>query len=1030
MPKFKADEEIGNKYILIKELGSGSFGEVWLARHKSLSNKLVAIKFGLHLDNEAEKRFKNEIQILNQLRDNPYIIKVEDEGNYGIVPYLVLECATAGNLNEYVVKNPPTLTAIAGWLQQLANVLDYAHSKGIIHRDLKPANILFMQDGTLRLCDFGIAHNNNHNLTVGSYSMGTPEYMAPEQITNFGKVGPQADIWALGVITLKLITGKPLFDATNVGDLYQAVKSAKVPNPIKDRNGIAVPATLQQVIARALEKDPQKRFKTPTDFAKAFNLALAGNNSNSPAIAATVVVPPSQAQFVQTEFINPNRSTPPISNTRPANPINVTPSSSNVDYSRYVVPPPNFKPGRSNRPSGGLTNIRPRFTLPWIIGGIIVLFVVIPILNSFFRDKTVYTTVPSPSTSSQLPIGNSFTVTAIAAATAANGSSLNATAGVATLKTGDVLFQDDFLNSSKPDWKPDTTIGNGSWSVDNGAYTLFSGDKGSAYVGSPDWVDYTIEMKITNLPTSVNYQDNGNLWVLVRTQDPQNTLKLYLTANNVQWLSERNGQTLGLNRQAQGWQSNNSSINLKIVVQGNSIAAYNGPNLITSVIVDAANKDKIPAAGYVGLSIRSTKTGGVPRFSNVKITKLLPPVQPAVSDPPLSYSATGVLFQDNFKNGANSAWKPDTTVGNGGWSVDGAGYSLFYGKQGFTYIGSSDWTDYSLETQVTNLPSTVNYQDNGNIWVSVRTQDPQNKLSLYLTANYVQWFSVKNGQPTALNRDLIGWHSSNNTINLRIVVQGNTVTAYDSDNPLASFTADQLNKDKIPTAGYIGLQTRLTDKNDIAPHFSLVKVTKMAAMAQASANNHTDTLPANILFQDDFINGPKADWKPDVSVGGSWSVDNGNYTLFSGQKGATYVGSLDWKDYMVEAKITNLPETVNYQDNGNISVAVRTQNSQNTLKLYLTANYVQWVSIKNGQSIPLNRETVKWNGANNLINLKIIVQGSSVTAFDGDTMIASFTADQSNQDKIPPTGYIGIEIRTTDRNPAAARINLVKVTKL
>ena len=93
MSKFKADVEIGNKYILIKSLGSGGFGEVWLARHKSLSNKFVAIKFGLNLMGEAETRFENEIQILDQLRDNPYIIKAEDVGSYGPVPYLVLEFA-------------------------------------------------------------------------------------------------------------------------------------------------------------------------------------------------------------------------------------------------------------------------------------------------------------------------------------------------------------------------------------------------------------------------------------------------------------------------------------------------------------------------------------------------------------------------------------------------------------------------------------------------------------------------------------------------------------------------------------------------------------------------------------------------------------------------------------------------------------------------------------------------------------------------------------------------------------------------
>ncbi len=281
MFEFNPGVEIGDKYVLKKVLGSGGFGMVWLAGHKFLPNKFVAIKFGLNLMGDAKERFENEIQILDQLRDNPNIIKVEDAGNYGPYPYLVLEFATAGDLDKYILQNPPTLDAIAGWLKQLAHALDYAHSKGIVHRDLKPANILFMRDGSLRLCDFGIAHDDSHNFTVSGYSMGTPEYMAPEQIVNLRGVGPQTDTWALGVIALKLITGKPLFDAKNVGSLveaYQAVTNATVPKLTTDRSGATVPPPVQQVIARALEKDPQIRrasYPTVTAFAEAFARAIA-----------------------------------------------------------------------------------------------------------------------------------------------------------------------------------------------------------------------------------------------------------------------------------------------------------------------------------------------------------------------------------------------------------------------------------------------------------------------------------------------------------------------------------------------------------------------------------------------------------------------------------------------------------------------------------------------------------------------------------------------------------------------------------
>jgi serine/threonine protein kinase len=282
MYELVANAEIDNKYILRKEIGTGGFGTVWTAQHKLLAHKTVAIKFGLNLTGDAKDRFDNEVKILDQLRDNPYIIKVEDAGNYGPYPYIVLEFATAGDLDHYISHHPPTLNAIAGWLEQLSQALNYAHSKGIVHRDLKPANILFMQDGTLRLCDFGIAHDASHNFTVSGYSMGTVEYMAPEQITSFKDVGAQADTWALAVITLKLITGHTLFDAKQAGSslvaAYQAVNKAIVPVLTVDRTGTAIPMRIQQVLASALEKDPQKRlqyYPYITKFANDFKLALA-----------------------------------------------------------------------------------------------------------------------------------------------------------------------------------------------------------------------------------------------------------------------------------------------------------------------------------------------------------------------------------------------------------------------------------------------------------------------------------------------------------------------------------------------------------------------------------------------------------------------------------------------------------------------------------------------------------------------------------------------------------------------------------
>ena len=151
-----------------------------------------------------------------------------------------------------------------------------------------------MQDGSLRVCDFGIAHDDSHNFTVSGYSMGMPKYMAPEQIRNFKGVVPQTDTWALGVITLELITGRGLFDAKNVGssqvEAYIVVTNATVPRLTTDRTGAAVPPGAQQVLERAMEKDPQKR-STVTEFAEAFALAIAPSPAKPLQKSNTTYVP-------------------------------------------------------------------------------------------------------------------------------------------------------------------------------------------------------------------------------------------------------------------------------------------------------------------------------------------------------------------------------------------------------------------------------------------------------------------------------------------------------------------------------------------------------------------------------------------------------------------------------------------------------------------------------------------------------------------------------------------------------------------
>lgn len=269
-------DRIGN-YILERKLGEGGWGEVWLARHAELANKpRVAIKFVLRPRPSELDRFKREVAILDQLRDNRHTINAEDYGQQDGIPYLVMEYASGGDLARRIGQRIP-LETIADYLVQAADGLDYSHRRNIIHRDLKPNNILFAGDETLRLADFGIAHeDDDYHLTMTGSSLGTPEYMPPEQFINAKEAGPAADIYSLGVICFQLIAGRLPFgsrrDGRSTGEILIAHREAPVPQ-LKQFNP-QVPPTLQAIVEKALAKNPAWRYRTAGEFASAFRQAV------------------------------------------------------------------------------------------------------------------------------------------------------------------------------------------------------------------------------------------------------------------------------------------------------------------------------------------------------------------------------------------------------------------------------------------------------------------------------------------------------------------------------------------------------------------------------------------------------------------------------------------------------------------------------------------------------------------------------------------------------------------------------------
>ena len=266
-------------YELIEEIGRGAMGVVFRAFDPAIG-RAVAIKiirsdpFGLPAEKEElRRRFGREAGAAGKL-SHPGIVTVYHLGSDGGHEYMVMELVAGQCLESFLVHGIPFDYARAvGILRQLAAGLDYAHSRGVIHRDIKPANILIGAEGVVKIGDFGIARVLSSTMTQTGAVLGTPSYMAPEQIMA-RKVGGRADQFSLAVLAYQMLTGRKPFEAsssTNV--MYQILHTE--PQPLRASNP-ALPAGVEDVFRRALSKDPDQRFENCSEFVAALEQQLAG----------------------------------------------------------------------------------------------------------------------------------------------------------------------------------------------------------------------------------------------------------------------------------------------------------------------------------------------------------------------------------------------------------------------------------------------------------------------------------------------------------------------------------------------------------------------------------------------------------------------------------------------------------------------------------------------------------------------------------------------------------------------------------
>ncbi len=287
------------RYEIQKELGKGAMGIVYLGRDPKI-NRTVAIKtmrFEEGMEEKALKdqkeRFFREAQAAGNL-SHPNIVKIYDAGEEQDIAYLAMELLKGDDLKKWAAKdNLLPVDKVLEYMAKSADALDYAHKNGVVHRDIKPANIMLLEDGSLRVADFGIARITESSKTATGTVMGTPYYMSPEQIAG-KKVDGRADLFSLGVTLYELLTGeRPWKGGEAIGTLFFQISQDPWPDPVVYRPDL--PKEILTVIDKALKKNPDERYQSGAEMAEDLRAVLE-NRPLKTAQAAPAAQPNPEAQ--------------------------------------------------------------------------------------------------------------------------------------------------------------------------------------------------------------------------------------------------------------------------------------------------------------------------------------------------------------------------------------------------------------------------------------------------------------------------------------------------------------------------------------------------------------------------------------------------------------------------------------------------------------------------------------------------------------------------------------------------------------
>jgi len=315
------------RYQIERELGHGGMGTVFLAEDPVIGRR-VALKL-IRLDDSASAEqqhmlaqgFLKETRLAGVLH-HPGVVGVFDAGRQDNLAYIVMEFIDGPTVDAMLRSKPrPELAQLLDICRQAAGILDYAHARGVIHRDVKPTNLLVQHDGTVKICDFGIAkvmQSTEFTLTQAGMAVGTPEFMSPEQVLGQPLDG-RSDQWSLAVVAYEMVAGVRPFRAESYTQVMARIMTLD-PEPARQHNP-ALPEGVDVVFAKVFSKKAPDRFPNCSDFAEALQRACLGSLAPAP-VASTPVyaTPPVPTPAVLT----PAAATPAIPT--PAMPVPAAPA--------------------------------------------------------------------------------------------------------------------------------------------------------------------------------------------------------------------------------------------------------------------------------------------------------------------------------------------------------------------------------------------------------------------------------------------------------------------------------------------------------------------------------------------------------------------------------------------------------------------------------------------------------------------------------------------------------------------------------